>query len=471
MEQVYPENDTSAFKRRVVTLADGSHVQRVVRPEFRRVLDDLTAGRVDSLIAYDLDRVCRDPRDLEDLIDVAESRRLTGLVKSVTGSLRLDNDADITMARVMVAMANKSSRDTARRVSRAAKQRAEQGGFHGGRPAFGYEHVKEAKRVVGWNVHAEHAAWLREAAGRLLAGESLYGICSDWTAQGRVTGNGVHWRSQTLKRALTSYAVIGMREYQGKPYPAKWKPILDPETWERLRTLLNDPARLLRPFDGSGNARKFALSGLLVCGRCGHRLTSQPYNGKATFICSKQATGGCGRLRIGNEDLEAFIVEAAFAALDSPQLAQAMNAGDNASEEERGLREALRADREALKALADERDDGFIPDATEYRRRRARIEAKIDAGERRIAELTNRVVLNHLPKGDEARKLWAKRDVSWRRTLLSHLIEKVVIAPFPEGVTTNLTRRKNESDEDFAARRDEWQVKVLLDRVEIKWKV
>ena len=37
-------------------------------------------------------------------------------IRSVSGSLRLDNDGDITMARVLVTMANKSSRDTSRRV-------------------------------------------------------------------------------------------------------------------------------------------------------------------------------------------------------------------------------------------------------------------------------------------------------------------------------------------------------------------
>jgi site-specific DNA recombinase len=69
------------------------------------------------MIAYDLDRAVRDSRDLADLID---TKVLAGFqVKSTTGSLRLGNDADITMARVLVAMAKKSSADTARRVKRA----------------------------------------------------------------------------------------------------------------------------------------------------------------------------------------------------------------------------------------------------------------------------------------------------------------------------------------------------------------
>jgi DNA invertase Pin-like site-specific DNA recombinase len=65
-----------------------------------RLIEDLEARRVDALISYDLDRLARDPRDLEDLIDLKEA--LGCQVRSVTGSLRLDSDADVTMARVMV---------------------------------------------------------------------------------------------------------------------------------------------------------------------------------------------------------------------------------------------------------------------------------------------------------------------------------------------------------------------------------
>ncbi|MBA3311299.1 MAG: recombinase family protein, partial [Nocardioidaceae bacterium] len=68
--EVIIENDVSAYKRRTVTLPDGSAALRVVRPGFRRLLELLALGQVDGLIAYDLDRVARDPRDLEDLIDV-----------------------------------------------------------------------------------------------------------------------------------------------------------------------------------------------------------------------------------------------------------------------------------------------------------------------------------------------------------------------------------------------------------------
>jgi len=471
VEPPYIENDTSAFKRHMVTLPDGRRALRVIRPEFRHLLDDLNDGRVDGLIAYDLDRVVRDPRDLEDLIDVVEARGLQGRIKSVTGSLRLDNDADITMARVMVAMANKSSRDTARRVARAARQRAETGGFHGGPPAVGYAHVKDAAgHVIAWQIDPEQAAWLREAAERLLAGETLYGLCTDWNRQGRRTRTGAMWRSQQIKQALISAAVIGKREYAGRLYPevgSSWEPILERVTWDRLRDLLLDPRRYERV---RGAVRKHTLSGLLNCGRdgCGRRLVGQPYNDQATFICSPTSNGGCGKLRIANDALEEFVARMAFARLDAPAASVGLDA-ERTAVEELALRKTLTDDQAALQRVEDDHYDGVL-DRPSYLRQRGRLEERMAETSARLARLTRRHVLSGVTSGAVAGKLWDERDVAWRRTLLSAVIEHIVIKPYPAGIATTLSRRKGEDELTFVRRRREHTQWVLRERVEIIWR-
>lgn len=170
--EVIVENDVSAFKRKRIPLADGRTELRTVRPGFRTALDKLATGTRDGLLVYDLDRTARDPRDLEDLIDVVEMRHPRVPVDSVTGSLRLATDADITMARVMVAVANKASRDTARRVARKHVELASQGkpgggGFRGDGFTASYEHIPV------------EAAIIREIAARIL------GTWDSWTPEQR----------------------------------------------------------------------------------------------------------------------------------------------------------------------------------------------------------------------------------------------------------------------------------------------
>jgi DNA invertase Pin-like site-specific DNA recombinase len=58
---LYPENDTSAYKKKRIRLPDGMIVYRVIRPEWERMLADLRAGVIQGAIVYDLDRLARDP--------------------------------------------------------------------------------------------------------------------------------------------------------------------------------------------------------------------------------------------------------------------------------------------------------------------------------------------------------------------------------------------------------------------------
>ncbi len=61
----------SAFKRRQVPLPDGTLGYRVLRPEWEKVLTALRRGECNALLVTDIDRAMRDPRTLEDLVNVA----------------------------------------------------------------------------------------------------------------------------------------------------------------------------------------------------------------------------------------------------------------------------------------------------------------------------------------------------------------------------------------------------------------
>jgi len=94
----------------------GRGKQKVRNPEFQQLLAGLKAKTFDGVITYDVDRLSRDFRDLEDLIDVLHE---TGAIaETVTGNLGLDTPTGITMARVMIAIARKASADHGRRTSR-----------------------------------------------------------------------------------------------------------------------------------------------------------------------------------------------------------------------------------------------------------------------------------------------------------------------------------------------------------------
>jgi site-specific DNA recombinase len=87
------------------------------------------------------------------------------------------------MARVMVAFANKSSRDTARRVARKHLEFAQEG-----RPI-------SAWRPFGWQedrrtLEPREAEAIREGVRKLLAGVPLAEVCRQWNVAGTRTSPG-----------------------------------------------------------------------------------------------------------------------------------------------------------------------------------------------------------------------------------------------------------------------------------------
>ncbi len=64
---VYTDNDISATDR------------RKVRKEHKRLLSDMKAGRVDALAVWDLDRLTRQPAELEDFVKLCDEVGITQL--------------------------------------------------------------------------------------------------------------------------------------------------------------------------------------------------------------------------------------------------------------------------------------------------------------------------------------------------------------------------------------------------------
>lgn len=244
--------------------------------------------------------------------------------------------------------------------------------------------------------------------------------------------------------------------------------------------MLTDLGRQIRPFTRGGNARRYALSGLMRCGGtmpdgtpCGHVMVSMTTSaaGGRAFVCSAQATGGCGRMRIAMDPLEAYVTEQVLVALDGPDLAAALADDTDDDGTETRTREALAADEHALEALTDERDDPTmgITDA-EYRRRRAKIITRMDARRADLATAVGRHTRSSLPSADELRDQWDVRDNLWRRTILAAVIDRVDVSPHPLGATTHLSRRRGEHDDQLRARREVHQAAILDTRVTIRWR-
>jgi site-specific DNA recombinase len=247
------------------------------RPAWDAMLTALEADEIDAIIVYHGDRLMRQPYDLEKLLSVAESKGIR--LASPSGVRDLDSPDDRFILRIEVAQACRESDNTSRRVIRALKARAEKGLTQvGGSRPFGYG-VQVATRTVDdpetgtatevpvydttLQVPGE-AGLLRDAVGRLLAGQSQIGVVK-WLNTKCTTTEGNPWTTKTFRDLVLRPRVAGLIDQDGLLLTAAWDGIITPEQWQDVKALYQRNGEKYRY---AGRDRKYLLSTVAECGGC-----------------------------------------------------------------------------------------------------------------------------------------------------------------------------------------------------------
>jgi DNA invertase Pin-like site-specific DNA recombinase len=310
-----PENDVSAFKRKRVTLPDGTFGYRVVRPEWEGILTSLRRGEANALAVPDIDRATRDPRTLEDLIDVVAQYGV--YVVSLSGEIDLSTDDGIDSARAQIGQRNRESRNTSRRVKNGKRSAAMAGRKPGGHRSFGW-------RKDGLHHHKREVAHILRELPRIERGVSCLTLAKEWGPKGIPTATGLKgaWRASTIYKMYTNPRMAGYRVHQGqivygedgKPVKGEWEPILTEEQYAMVLAKWRPterPASSRLGAHGTGYRTSRLLSPFLRCGKCNARLVGafDVRRGKRREIyrCQAKGDGGCGGIVRDSATLDAYI--------------------------------------------------------------------------------------------------------------------------------------------------------------------
>ncbi|MHB8437838.1 MAG: recombinase family protein [Acidimicrobiales bacterium] len=409
--EVYEDNDVSAYRGRV-------------RPAYKRMCGDIKAGARDGVIVWHNDRLHRNTRELEDFIDLVEATDVT-IATVTSGDYDLTTTTGRAMARIAGALARLESEDKSRRVKRQAQQAAQEGKRSGGGTrAYGYGpgHMK---------VIPTEAAIIREAAVRILAGDTLRSVCKDLNERNVKTVTGRQWSTTVLRTILTSGRISGQREHHGE-IVAKgvWPAIVTAAQTARLRTLLLDPERRT-----NRSPRRYPLTGLLFCGVCGARLVARPRDdGQRRYICAKGPNfSGCGKSTALAEPLEQFIAEAVLHRLDTPKLQRAVQRTLAAEDDAESLQADLDDADAELEELARLRGQGRIS-VREWLAAREPIERRRQAATRRLQGLSGASALDgFIGRPGLLRSQWADLDPARQRAIITSVLPRVVVNPAVRG--------------------------------------
>lgn len=304
--EVYVDNDISAFSG-------------VVRPAYRRMLDDLQLGRLQAVVSWDADRLHRSTRELEDFMDMALTAHIS-VVTVTAGEVNLANAEGRMQARIKGTVSRYESEHKTERIRAGMASLAQAGRWKGGQRPYGYDidrdnhgrPLRDGRLVI---VEAE-AAIIREAAGRVLAGEKLFTICKNLNTRGVPTAKGSRWRTQTMRRILTNPTTVGLREYKGTIVAdAMWPGVLTHPDWEQLRALLQPSQPGNTRTTWTGNRVYLLTGGIAICGICGSNLHAHTrHPGVRSYNCiSGPDKEGCGGVTASAKALETLVATAVLA--------------------------------------------------------------------------------------------------------------------------------------------------------------
>lgn len=445
------------------------------------------------VIAVDLDRLLRNTRDLNTLID------LGARVVTVDGEIDLSTADGEFRGTMLAGIARFESRRASERQKRSKQHASETGKWHGGIPPYGYRAEDHALVPEPSEVKI-----IKEAAKRLLENyEPMYAIITDWNSP-KVPGGsepkhqtrgGHHWRQPNLRSILLNRAMLG----ETKAGVVGWKPIIDLATFDRLQALLTDPSRKVTHSPGVKGGKYSMGGGLTVCGKCGKSLTTSTksgMNGKhPALACLRRVHGpsdhhvqktrkvtrngekvevqqDTGRVAIAHDRLEEYVFSQAIARLKSTE-----HWHSRKSEKDPAVDAKIAALNEQRTALAQKLDrtedlamEGLISKA-KLKTARDSITAEAEQIGRDIAKLVGKPSVGEVfGKLDRILAAWPKWTPGQRREFLKMLIERVVIDDWPSGVPRNTFQLPSESDSDYKYRERVRLMAAVEARTRIEWR-
>jgi len=379
-----------------------------IRPAYDRLVADYATGRFGALVCYDLDRLTRQPRQLEDWIDAAES---TGLVLvTANGEADLSTDGGRLFARIKASVARAEVERKGARQRRAARQRADRGKTPTGVRLTGYT----AKgKVLAAEADIVHAMFVRFAAG-----DSLRGIAAWLDTQPVRPRRAQAWSPSSVRSLLVNPRYAGRAVYCGATTgkAGQWEAVVDEATFDRVQQMLTDPRRVTNRV---GTDRRHLGSGLYLCGVCGARLRS---HSGGRYRCPD---GHITRMGASIDTLVSAVIGARLA---RPDLTDLLAPADDDRAQQLGA-EVTRL-RGRLAAIEADYDAGHI-DGRRYAVATEKVAAELGAAETARARLSSGALAGVLAAPDPA-VAYSAAPLGIQRAVLDTLVT-VTLLPAPRG--------------------------------------
>lgn len=325
---------------------DGFSGSNFDRPEFRRMISDIEAGRVNCIIVKDLSRFGRDYIESGRYIQKvfpALSVRFIALTDHYD-SFQADASESGIVLPVKNFINDSYCRDISAKVKSQLEVKRKNGECIAAFAPFGYKKAQDNKsrlvideyaadivrRIFAWKIEGMAVSAIAKRLNSLgILSPKEYKKSTGDNYKGGFSGAArSQWSSSTVKRILTNEIYLG-HMVQGKREKINYKlkksvdkpqeewikventheAVIPEEQFQIVRNLLKTDGRVSPVTEENG-----MFTGILFCGDCGEqmirRVNRYKNSSRVYYICSTKNRGeGCSRHSIQEEQLKGMIAE------------------------------------------------------------------------------------------------------------------------------------------------------------------
>src|SRR6202162_2178223 len=213
------------------------------RPALKQLLDDILAGKVDTVVVYKVDRLTRSLNDFSKIIEVFDSHGVSFV--SVTQAFNTTTSMGRLTLNVLLSFAQFEREVTGERIRDKISASKKKGMWMGGVVPLGYRVEERALHVV-----EDHAEIVRSLFRRYLEAGSVVRLKQQLDAEdfripiridggGRSTGGGLFSRGHIYK-LLSNAIYVGRIAHKGQSYEGHHPPIVTLDLWDGVQQSLRD---------------------------------------------------------------------------------------------------------------------------------------------------------------------------------------------------------------------------------------